>query len=507
MSISLPDPIIFVSKDAPQGVSREASSVMERVRGIAAALEERGVRRGDRIAIWLSSAEQQLMAILGCWMLGAAFCVLPSFAGRQTSDRAKGRVDEVLSVLAPRALIQTKSRPLEITQAEGFEVLFVEDVPHGAVSKTEASFAFPSDDEQLAFVQFTSGSTGGKAKGAEVRFGQLKSNLHALGSRIGMSRDDRMVTWTPLYHDMGLMAVIFALHYGADLVLMDTDHFVRRPTAWLEAISRYRGTVTNVPPTALKLLTHRKTKDIDLSSLRHGWVGGEAVFPSTLQEFTRVYRPFGLGQYVMQPSYGMAEAVVGVACGESNAPWRVKDEIVSCGRTIDGMEVQIADDAGNPVAEERVGRVLVRGESVISGYLGLPRFEKGSWYDTGDIGFLSDGHVYVSGRAKDVLKRGAESFPAHLIEASAEDALGLRTGRAAAFANFRPDLAKEEIVLLVEARDWNQDHARVAAAAVLQELGLQIDVIRAVNGGRLPRTSSGKLMRQAAAAQYREGKI
>ena len=134
-------------------------------------------------------------------------------------------------------------------------------------------------------------------------------------------------------------------------------------------------------------------------------------------------------------------------------------------------------------------------------------FEPGSWYDTGDLGFVRNERIYITGRVKDLLKRGAETFPASLVEAVAEDALGLRTGRAAAFANLRDDIGKEEIVLLVESPDWNEERARDAAAAISQELGLQVDVIRNTRGARLPRTSSGKLMRQMAAMHYREGEI
>jgi fatty-acyl-CoA synthase len=171
------------------------------------------------------------------------------------------------------------------------------------------------------------------------------------------------------------------------------------------------------------------------------------------------------------------------------------------------MEVRVVDADGRPVPDGARGLVHVRGPSVISGYLGLPPFEAGGWYDTGDTGFLEDGHLFVAGRIKDILKRGGESWPSHLVESVAEDSLELRTGRAAAFASFRSDLAKEEIVVLVESRDWTGDQARRVASAIMAELGLQVDVVRAVEGGRLPRTSSGKLMRQMIASLYREGKL
>ena len=475
---------------------------------LAEALRSRGIGQGDRVALWLTAGAEQVSAILGCWMVGAAFCVLPSYAGRSNSDRARTRVEEVMSILSPRLLIQGEQSALPDSITQTLETLTLGSLkvvprPSGDVGSSFLS----RDPDDLAFIQFTSGSTGGPAKGAEVRFGQLQSNLDALATRIRMSSADRMVSWAPLYHDMGLMAVLIALRHGADLVLMETEHFVRRPTSWLEAISTYKGTITTAPPTALKLLTHRRANDVDLSSLRYAWIGGETVFPVILQGFSDCYVSAGLKEFVLQPTYGMAETVVGVSCGDPGAPWLLRHEMVSCGRPLEGMEVKVVDDEGRPLREGGTGHVHVRGHSVISGYLGLPPFEAGGWYDTGDVGFIEDGHLFVSGRVKDVLKRGGESFPSHLVESVAEDTLDLRTGRAAAFASFRTDLAKEEIVILVEARDWSGDQARSVASAVMAELGLQVDVVRAVTGGRLPRTSSGKLMRQMIAAQYREGKL
>jgi acyl-CoA synthetase (AMP-forming)/AMP-acid ligase II len=508
MQISLPESFHFIGRSSPEGVSVAGTEIIARARAFAEALGARGIGRGDRVALWLTRGADQVSAILGCWMVGAAFCILPSYAGRSGSDRARTRVEEVMTTLAPRLLVQGEENALPETVTRTLDTLTLGAGTTGMPPATAAGSAFAArDPDDLAFIQFTSGSTGGPAKGAEVRFGQLQANLDALAARVRMSAADRMVSWAPLYHDMGLMAVLIALRHGAELVLMETEHFVRRPTAWLEAISTWKGTITTAPPTALKLLTHRRATDVDLSSLRYGWIGGETVFPVVLQGFADCYAPAGLKEFVLQPTYGMAETVVGVSCGDPLAPWRLSHEMVSCGRPLEGMEVRVVDADGRPVPDGARGLVHVRGPSVISGYLGLPPFEAGGWYDTGDTGFLEDGHLFVAGRIKDILKRGGESWPSHLVESVAEDSLELRTGRAAAFASFRSDLAKEEIVVLVESRDWTGDQARRVASAIMAELGLQVDVVRAVEGGRLPRTSSGKLMRQMIASLYREGKL
>lgn len=474
---------------------------------VAETLKLHAIQPGDRVALWLGQGEKQLAAMLGCWAAGAAFCVLPSFAGRSNTERSQVRVDDVRSVLQPRVLLKDPDVDLPEVLSGAMEVL---DLP--APRPARGDVADPADllagrgPQDMAFVQFTSGSTGG-AKGAVVRFGQLQANLDAIANRIALGPSDRMVSWAPMYHDMGLMAVLLPLIRGADLVLMETDHFVRRPTAWLEALSRYRGTVTTAPPTALKLLTRRQARDIDLSAWRYAWIGGEMVFPSVLAAFEETYADAGLRAGVLQPTYGMAETVVGISCGRPGVRWQVEDGFISCGPPLAGMDVEIVKDDGTLVATGDPGRIRVRGPSVMQGYLGLKPFADDAWFDTGDLGFERDGNLYVTGRIKDVLKRGAESFPATVVEAVAEDALNLRTGRTAAFACPRPDIGKEEIVLLVESRDWGDQDARTVAAAVTRELGLQVDIVRNARGGRLPRTSSGKLMRQKAAALYREGKL
>lgn len=474
---------------------------------VADLLKSRGVQPGDRVAMWLTEGENQIAAMFGCWAVGVAFCVLPSFAGRSNTERSQLRVDNVWSVLQPRLLLKDADTDLPDILVGAVDVL---ELPSLDVSVDETvdlrSLVSDRGPDDMAFVQFTSGSTGG-AKGAVVRFGQLMANLEAIAKRTDLAPADRMVTWAPLYHDMGLMAVLLPLSCGAGLVLMETDHFVRRPSAWLEAISKYQGTHSTAPPTALKLLSRRKAANVDLGSWRYAWIGGESVFPKVLDDFEQAYAPAGLAKGVMQPTYGMAETVVGISCGAPNSPWRVEEGAVSCGPPLDGMEVQIIDPASAPVAKGKEGQIIVRGPSVMAGYLGQPQFDENAWFETGDLGFMSNGLLYVTGRIKDVLKRGAESFPASLVEVVAEEALGLRSGRAAVFSIPRVDLGKEEIVLLVEGRNWQDRDARTVAAAVARELGLQIDVIRSANNARLPRTSSGKLMRQKAAALYQEGLI
>ncbi len=267
MEIIWPKSFFFVGRTRPDGLEVPANELLTRAASVAEMLASHGVGPGDRIALWLSDGIEQLAAVFGCWSLGATFCVLPSFAGRTATDRSRARVENILTILKPKLLLQGKDFQLPDSIAGLAETvdLNLEDLPE-AKSRDPLGEIAARPDSDMAFIQFTSGSTGGDARGAVVRFGQLKANLDALAKRVGLSERDRMVSWAPLYHDMGLMAVLLPLRAGADLVLMETDHFVRRPTAWLIAISDFKGTVSTAPPTALRLLTRRKPADVDLSS-------------------------------------------------------------------------------------------------------------------------------------------------------------------------------------------------------------------------------------------------
>jgi acyl-CoA synthetase (AMP-forming)/AMP-acid ligase II len=506
MLIRWPESFRFIGKSNPDGILMSPNEVASSAVVVHNLLLSCGVRTGDRVALWLTQGADQLAAILGCWMAGASFCMLPSFAGRSKTERSQERIEDVLATLQPRMLLTAKDGKLPDAIPDSIPVVVLSEADDKVSGADPLALIAAREPDDIAFIQFTSGSTGG-AKGAVVRFSQLKANLEAIAARTHLTSADCMVSWAPLYHDMGLMAILLPLSRGADIVLMETEHFVRRPSAWLEAISRFRGTVSTAPPTSLKMLTRRKAVDVDLSSWRYAWIGGEMVFPGVLEEFEAAYAPAGLTRGVLQPTYGMAETVVGISCGNPGDIWNVEKGVISCGPPLEGIDMRILGTDSEPVPAGEEGRITVRGASVMRGYHGLESFAENAWFDTGDLGFEQAGRLYVTGRVKDVLKRGAESFPASLVEAVAEDALDLRTGRAAAFAIARADLGKEEIVLLVESRDWSDTHARTVASAVATDLGLQVDVIRNARGGRLPRTSSGKLMRQKAATLYREGLV
>ena len=483
----------------------------------------------------MPTSPASIVAILACWYLRAAFSMLPWAVGAGGSKIAIEKLYHSLGVLQAKVVLVTRASAdiLDHSRVPSARISLVEFPTQRAAAPAGVP-ELSADD--LAFVQFTSGSTGAVPNGAIVRHGQLADNIVGIGEKIKVQATDVMVSWAPLHHDMGLVALLLSLYYGLPLVLVPTESFGRRPALWLEAIDRFKGTLSPAPPFAFQLLARRPAMrggDLDLSSWRFAWVGAEPIFPSQLSAFENVYRQAGLRENVLQGTYGLAEAVVVVSNGEAGRP-RLKlaidgialretgqiapcepsrpgaVELVGCGTPNGRMEVRIADEVGQPVGPNLRGRILIRGPSVMEGYFGRSeRRIADEWLDTGDLGFLFEGQIFVIGRTKDLVKRAGVGVAPQEIEWVVEQTLGLRTGRAAAFSYLSAEHSKEEIVVLVEEAASRRRESHVVqrvVSAVAQDVGVQIDDLRFVGLNAIPRTSSGKLRRNEARELFLAGK-
>jgi fatty-acyl-CoA synthase len=503
--------------------------------GLSQQLRALGVGAGDRIAILMPTSPSSIIAMLAAWYARAAFSMLPWSVGSGGAKIAVQKLYQALEALKPKVVIVGVGSP-KIIDWSRFPSIKILNVDLPTQSLSEAAIAAAPRRDDLAFIQFTSGSTGSGAKGVVVRHGQLADNIIGIGEKIKIERSDVMVSWAPLHHDMGLVALLLSLYFELPLVLIPTESFGRRPTLWLEAIDRFKGTLSPAPPFAFQLLARRRAMrhgKLDLSSWRYAWVGAEPIFPSQLSAFEEAYKDTGLRDNVLQGTYGLAEAVVVVSNGEAGRPrltlaidsvvLRETGKVVLCDRSSPGaldvvgcgtpnrnMQVRIASDAGEAVGEGMRGRILIRGPSVTEGYFGRgePRAAD-AWLDTGDLGFLLEGQIFIIGRTKDLVKRAGVGVAPQEIEWVVEQTLGLKTGRAAAFSYLRPEHNREEIVVLVEDRLSQQEDGQVVQQvvnAVAQEVGVQIDALRFVGLNTIPRTSSGKLKRNEARELFLAGK-
>jgi fatty-acyl-CoA synthase len=348
------------------------------------------------------------------------------------------------------------------------------------------------------------------------------------------------VSWLPLYHDMGLIGCLFpALERPGTLTLIPPEVFVARPAVWLRAVSRYRATISAAPNFAYSLCLDRvadqELEGVDLSSWRFALNGAEPVTPRVLRAFSERFAPWGLRPEALTPVYGLSEATLAVTfspldrgfssrCfdrerlardGEAlEAPDGI--EIVSAGRPLPGIRLRIVDEDRNDRADARVGRVLVKGPSLMAGYLGqaeaTARSLEDGWLDSGDLGFLLAGELYLTGRAKDVIILRGRNHSPHDLEAAVEAVEGVRKGCAVAVSHLPEGADAERLLLLVEARRGvpGAGYAALAAdcaAAVRAAVGLSPDLVEVLPPGTLPRTSSRKLRRAEALRRHLDGTL
>ena len=400
------------------------------------------------------------------------------------------------------------------------------------VSEVEAELK-PNHPDEIAYLQFTSGSTRGP-RGVIITERSLMSNLRGIvRNGLEIRPGDRCASWLPFYHDMGLVGMVMApMVAQVSVDYLATRDFAIRPLQWLRLISRNRATVAFSQPFGLKLCTLRvrdsDLDDLDLSSWRAAGVGAEMIRPDTLRTFAEKFAPAGFDARAFLPCYGLAESTLAVTfsrigqgfqslCVDAGtlvdkkiavrlqAEGRKFSEFVNCGRPLPEHTVKVVDDAGQELPDLRVGSVLVQGSSIMTGYFNNPEdtgktLRPGNWLDTGDLGFLFEGELYVTGRRTDVIIVNGRNIRAQDIEELAEQQPEVRTREASAFGITDANDVTT-IVLVIECR-LTSITDRQALTNRLQRLvymafGVNC-LVELVPPHTLPRTSSGKLSRFAA---------
>ncbi|HSM93327.1 MAG TPA: AMP-binding protein [Anaeromyxobacteraceae bacterium] len=511
--------------------------IRDRARRAAAALAERGVRPGDPVAIVLRTEPAFLDAFFGTWLAGAV--PVPLYPPVRL-----GRIEEYL---AATARMLSVSRAALVVSGGGTLRLLGEAVERGGtplglldaaglVAGGRSLARAPSAGD-LGLVQFSSGSTV-DPKPVALTHGALAAQVGAVLGIVAPTQRDALVSWLPLYHDMGLIGCLLgALSHPAPAVLIPPEHFLARPALWLRAIARHRGTVSAAPSFAYAYCADRvkdeELEGCDLSSWRLALDGAEPVSGDAMRRFAERFAPFGFSPGALVPVYGLSEAALAVTFSAPGGPLAglridatrlARDglvapgerEVVAVGAPIPGVEVELRGPDGRPASEGRLGRIWVRGPSLMRGYLGddaaTARALVDGWLDTGDLGFVRRGLLYVHGRARDlVIVRGANHAPDE-FEAALAGLPGVRSGCAVA-AGFTPrGGGGEELLILAErARGEEEEYDGVLAtrirAAVTGRTGVSPHTVRILAPGTLPRTSSGKLRRGEAVRRFLAGTL
>jgi fatty-acyl-CoA synthase len=434
----------------------------------------------------------------------------------------------------------------------GFLADAARDVPavrlHGGVAAIEALpekqvDLRPLGPAELCYIQFSSGSTR-HPHGVQITQRALMANLAGMTGPAGLDvvAGDRAASWLPLYHDMGLIGFVMApLSSQLSIDYLTPRDFARRPAQWLSLISRNRGTIAYSPSFGYDLATRRAANripsDLDLSSWRHAGIGGDMIRPDVLDRFSSTFEAAGFDRKAFIPSYGMAEVCLAItfsphgtgvrtdvidraALADSQRAIPAADprddrrarRFVLCGKVLPGHRLEVRRDDGKVLADREVGRLFVRGPSIMPGYFDEPEathdvLSDDGWLDTGDLGYTLQGEVVVTGRAKDlIIVNGRNVWPQD-IEWAIEARRVVKNGDSAAFSIDTGD--GERVVVAVLARvageEARQALARDVAGAVRETVAVDCDVVLVPPTMGLPTTSSGKLSRARTKANYLAG--
>ncbi|MGL4313050.1 MAG: fatty acyl-AMP ligase, partial [Sphingomonas sp.] len=394
--------------------------------------------------------------------------------------------------------------------------------------------------DDIAYLQYSSGSTR-FPHGVIITHRALMSNLAAHGHGMQLIDSDRCVSWLPWYHDMGLVGCFLSpMANSLSVDYLKTEDFARRPLAWLDLITRNQGTTVSYSPTfgydicARRISSQTRASDrFDLSRWRLAGNGADMIRPDVMQNFVDAFGDAGFKANAFLPSYGLAEATLAVSImppGEGirvelveetelsgtpaaeGRPQRYR-AIVNCGKPVRGMSVEVRDEDGAPLPERAIGKLWCAGPSLMSGYFrddeATDACMVDGWLDTGDMGYLSDGYVYIVGRAKDMIIINGKNHWPQDIEWAVEQLPGFKAGDIAAFAITTPG-GEETPAVLVQCRTSDAAERQRLLEAIRERVravtGMNC-VIELVPPRTLPRTSSGKLSRSKARNLYLAGEI
>ncbi len=494
---------------------------------VGGALQAAGHQPGDRVALVVPEVDGFVTGFFG--IVAAGLVPVPLCPPAQAGDIATFTRQSHHIISASHATAVVTTPDVAALLATGNQSDALSRTFH-TVEALDAGPPLPGPVpvalEDTGLLQFTSGSTA-LPKGVVLSHGNIAANVRAILGPHGLdARDgDVAVSWLPLYHDMGLIGMLLSSLYApADAVLMSPVLFLKRPSAWLDAIATYKGTVSFAPNFAYELCRKRvKTSQLatlDLSRWRVAGCGAEPIRPDTLQQFAEYFAPAGFRASSFLPSYGLAEHSLAVTFAHGglhvdrvDAERLVRDSVaapplngspairvVRCGHAFPDHEVRVVDDTFQPVPERHVGTIVARGPSVMQGYFEQPGATadalRDGWLLTGDLGYIAEGALYVCGRTKDLIIRQGRKYHPPDIEASLADLQGVALSGVAVFARSRSD-APDEVVAVIETRAGNRgvEIEEAVRRRVRETAGLDVDRVVITAPGTIPRTTSGKVRR------------
>ncbi len=560
---------IFLYDDgekAPQEITYR--DLLEGAKKIAMGLGLNNLVQGDTVAIMLPTGRDYLYSFYGILLAGGIpIPIYPPANLFQLEDHVNRHVG-ILSNAQTTLLITLP----EAKRVAGILKAQVETL-RSVISPDELQAAQtdlktdPINENDIAFIQYTSGSTG-QPKGVILTHRNLLENIRAMGKTVNVDSTDVFVSWLPLYHDMGLIGAWFSsLYFSMPLVLMSPLAFLKQPSRWLRTISNHGGTISAAPNFAFELCTKKIPDDelehLDLSSLRFLFNGAEPVSAQTLKNFSSKFEKYGLRSRAVAPVYGLAEVAVGLAfpppergpkidliqreamvsqglaipihrpaqASSVNASQHNRGhlpnikgnttlpdgslEIVACGQPLPGYQVRIVDRSGRELPDRQQGRLEFKGPSATQGYYrnekATSKLKNGDWLDSGDLAYSAEGDIYLTSRVKDIIIRAGRNIYPHQLEESIGQIDAVRKGCVAVFGATDNASHTEKLVVVAETRlteaEAIQQLRENIIACAIDVLGTPVDQVVIAPPHTVLKTSSGKIRRSAIRELYENGTL
>ena len=533
---------------SPRGVLEQTLThreLRDRAISLAQKFDRAGVPRGTSMAIIAETSPDFLTFFFACQYAGLLPAPMPLSINISGHDGYVNRLRSLIAKADARYAVGSDNFIRYLKEAAGH--LDMVGTPDEFYSLPgEGGSLRPLQKDELSYIQYSSGSTS-TPRGAAISQRAITSNARAiLRHGLEMTEQDRAASWLPLYHDMGLVGFCLTPMMSQTSVdYLSTQSFARRPASWLKIISDHRSTIAFSPNFGYELCVRRglvdSMKDFDLSRWRVAGIGGEMIYSHNLDQFAETFAPIGFSGEAFLPCYGQSEATLASTFTALNqgqqVDWVNRDELaingtvvrakvngkgppdgyrpfVVCGSALPLHELEIRDKANNKLADDHVGHIFFRGPSLMTGYYKDPEatkkiIGKDGWMDTGDLGYLTEGQLVVTGRQKDLIILNGRNIWPQDIERAVVQLEKVRVGDVACFSISRPS-GGERLAVVVQCR-LNEDADRGALvkeirAAVAKECGADCEIVLAPTG-TLHYTSSGKLRRAAVKADYLAGEI
>ena len=513
-----------------------------RASDFAEELDQSGIKPGEVVVLIIDYKEDLLYAFWGAILHGAIPSILPFLTEKLNPDRYLADLTSLISVTRPSAIITYGDfRPIvKKAVSEGSPVrtvLYLEEISRGEDQPQDMYQGFQRTAEEIVLLQHSSGTTGlqkGVALSHQAVFNQVEALSEAL--QIDTSQDV-IVSWLPLYHDMGLIAgFILPILSGIPLVLLSPFDWVRAPYRLLQAVSQYQGTLSWLPNFAYNFcarkIRDRQLEGVDLSSWRAVINCSEPVRWESHQAFLEKFTDYGLQQNALQTSYAMAENTFGVTQSDLNKepPTQCVDQdtflekgliqpaikdrpsliMMSSGKILSNTQIRVQSPDGSLLPDDTIGEIALQSNCMLTEYYNRPDATQDSlqegWFLTGDYGYLSGGEIYVTGRKKDLIIVGGKNIYPGDLEELLYEVPGVHPGRAVVFGLFNEKMGTEDVVVIAETDledpQGRQDLADLIRAHITQNSPVSLRHVKITGAGWIIKTSSGKTSRSANKERY-----